>query len=385
MTSTPPAARVPDPPVRAALVGLGSVSDLDRLGDVDIPAVDVVAPVDLVEERRLRHPRTGVGPPRWSTDLVVDGLRLGLAASASHDGGGIGIDPATSSDGRRSTSARYPQGREHTGSTPVMTNGPFAAATAVEEAGADGYRGSIVPGWDIGGNANGGYLLAMGARALVAATGRPDPVTVTAHFLSPGKPGPVDISTVVVKEGRRFATGSATVRAAGRPLLAVLGTFGDLSDDPGALLVDGSPPDLPPVDDCVHFAPTATFPPPFNGHVDLHLHPDDIGFTRGARSGVARVRGWFRLPHGEPTDTVALLCALDAFPPTIFNADLPVGWTPTVELTAHVRSRPAPGGLRCRFTTRFVTSGFLEEDGEVWDADDRLVAQSRQLALVPRG
>ena len=266
-----------------------------------------------------------------------------------------------------------------------MPTRPFADATAVVATGDDTYRATIADGWDIAGNANGGYLLAMGARALVTASGRPDPVTVTAHFLSPGRPGPVDITTAVVKEGRRFATGSATLRTAGRPLLAVLGTFGDLSEDPGALLVDGSPPDLPPVEDCVHIAPTSTFPPPFNGRVDLHLHPDDAPFARGARSGVARLRGWFRLPHGEPVDTVGLLCALDAFPPTIFNADLPVGWTPTVELTAHVRARPTGEWLRCRFTTRFVTSGFLEEDGEIWDAEDRLVAQSRQLALVPRG
>ena len=62
-----------------------------------------------------------------------------------------------------------------------------------------------------------------------------------------------------------------------------------------------------------------------------------------------------------------------------------IAWTPTVELTAHIRANPAPGWLRCRFSTRFVTAGFLEEDGEVWDSTGRLVGQSRQLALVPRG
>jgi acyl-CoA thioesterase len=53
-------------------------------------------------------------------------------------------------------------------------------------------------------------------------------------------------------------------------------------------------------------------------------------------------------------------------------------------MTTHVRAMPAPGWLRCRFTTRFVTGGLLEEDGEIWDQSGRLVALSRQLALVPR-
>ena len=258
-----------------------------------------------------------------------------------------------------------------------MTTGPFAAATAVAPTGAGTFSAEILPGWDIAGNANGGYLLSIAARALLDATGRPDPVTITGHYLAPGKPGAVEIATDVVKEGKRFATGRASLMANGRPLLTVLGTFGDLDEDHGALLVDGYPPDLPPVDECVHVAATDTFPPPFMGKVELHLHPDDVGFAEG-------VRGWFQLLQGESTDTVALLCALDAFPPTIFNTNLPVAWTPTVELTCHLRTRPVPGPLRCQFTTRFVTGGFLEEDGEVWDVDGRLVAQSRQLALVPR-
>ena len=266
-------------------------------------------------------------------------------------------------------------------STPVG----FASDTAVHLESAGRWTTEIKTGWDIVGNANGGYLLCLVARAMREAAGRPDPVTVTGHFLSPGRPGAAHVSTEVVKHGRTFAAATGSLEAGGKRLLHVLGTFGDLSASEGPERVEAAPPELPPPDECVSVVPSGLFPPPFMGRVDLRLHPDDAGFATGSPSGALRVRGWFRLPDGEPIDTLALLLAVDAFPPTAFNARLPVAWTPTIELTAHVRARPSPGWLRCVFTTRFVTGGFLEEDGEIWDGTGRLVAQSRQLALIPRG
>jgi acyl-CoA thioesterase len=272
----------------------------------------------------------------------------------------------------------------------------FRAATAVEPSGSplsaadqaagatSHWSGAIAEGWDIAGNANGGYLLAIAARAMSAAIGRPDPVTVTAHFLNPGNPGPVSVAVEITKQGRTFGTATATLAAEDRPLLRVLGTFGELGDQLGPQLVDLEPPPMPSPEKCIPVEPTDTFPPPFMGKVELRLHPDDATFLRGNPSGHARMRGWFRLRDGEVTDTIALLCAADAFPPTVFNANLPVAWTPTIELTTHVRYRPEPNWLRCRFATHFVSGGFLEEDGEIWDDTGRLVAQSRQLALVPR-
>jgi acyl-CoA thioesterase len=260
----------------------------------------------------------------------------------------------------------------------------FAADTAVIREDAGRYRAAIAPGWDIGGNANGGYLLGLMARALADATGRSDPVTLTGHFLSPGKPGAVSIETEVARGGRRFATASGVLRDdSGKPLLQVLGTFGELGASDAPERVDAAPPELPAPNACVGMT-GGEMTSSFRQRVDLRLHPEDAGFAQGAPSGEMRVRGWFRLPGDEPVDTLALLLGTDSFPPTIFNAKIPMGWVPTLELTTHVRARPVPGWLRCAFSTRFVTGGFLEEDGELWDESGRLVAQSRQLALVPR-
>ncbi len=228
-------------------------------------------------------------------------------------------------------------------------------------------------------------MLAVAGRAMAEHLGRPDPVTVTGHFLAPGKTGPLEVEVTTVRAGGRFSTARADVLAGDKVLLSTLGTFSDLSDAGEPLRVEGSPPDLPPLGDCKDAGAVEFDPPSFMNRVELFLHPDDAGFGRGEPSGEARVRGWFRLPGDEPVDAIALLCVLDAFPPTVFNMSLPRGWVPTLEFTAHVRGRPAPGALACEFSTRFVTGGFLEEDGLIWDSTGRLVGQSRQLALLPRG
>ena len=253
------------------------------------------------------------------------------------------------------------------------------------------FEASIEEGWGIHGNANGGYLIAMAARAMAKRAGRPDPATITAHYLSPGKPGKIQIKTEMVKEGRKFATVTASMRGAKtdptspepRPILQVMGAFTDLSAASGPELVDGSPPDLPPVEECVGTDTKEMSSPEFFNQVEVRLHPDDAKFSVQP-SGQALTRGYFRLLNDEPMDAIALLLATDALPPTVFNANLPVSWVPTVELTAHVRAQPVPGWLRCEFRTRFVTGGFLEEDGLVWDESGQMVAQSRQLALIPQ-
>lgn len=263
----------------------------------------------------------------------------------------------------------------------------FARASALTRADDTTWQGEIPPGWDIFGKANGGFLLGIAARSGVLTSGRPDPVTITGHFLAPAPTGPISVATEILKEGRRFATVRSEIYSgSGQILLAALGSYGDLAPGDAPERVAAVQPELPPVEDCVRVEPTATLPPPFMGRVDLRLHPDDIPSGRAGPDGQIRLRGWFRWRDSEPLDTVGLIVAADAFPPTAFSADLPVGWVPTLELTTHVRERPVPDDwLRCSFTTRFITGGFIEEDGELWAESGRLIAQSRQLALISRG
>lgn len=262
----------------------------------------------------------------------------------------------------------------------------LAQATTVRSLGGGRFEAEVAEGWDIGGNANGGYLLSIVGRAVTEATGRPDVVTITGHYLAPGKPGPARVEVDVLRAGGRHATASAVLESGGRPALAVVATMTDLDDASGPEQIDAAAPDLPRPEDCIAFEPAdGAGPPSFAGQVEMRLHPDDAAFAQGRPSGRARMRGWFRLRDGEIPDSIALVLATDAFPPTIFNADLPVAWTPTIELTAHVRAHAPAGWWRCAFVTRFISGGYLEADGEIWDEAGHLLAESRQLALVPRG
>ncbi|MCH7846237.1 MAG: thioesterase family protein [Acidobacteria bacterium] len=260
----------------------------------------------------------------------------------------------------------------------------FASATAVSHVMGDVYQSAVEPGWDILGATNGGYLMALSARAMAQVAERPHPVTITAHFLNPAGPGSVTIDTNLLKTGKRFATVQARLNDPQHSLVALQGTFGDLQPSSALKRFEAGPPELPPPEECVGVEPADTFPPPIFAKIEVRLHPDDVPLLSDSPRQ-PRIRGWFRLRNGEPIDTFAVLLAVDGFPPAIFNTDQPPAWTPTVELTAHVRAVPVRDGwLACAFTTRFITGGFLEEDGEVWDATGRLIAQSRQLALVPR-
>lgn len=244
--------------------------------------------------------------------------------------------------------------------------------------------GTIPPRWDIMGNVNGGALLAIAAAGLRTVSGRPDPISVTAHYLSPGREGPVEVQAEVAKAGRRFATASGVLRQGDRDLLRVVGTFGDLTAMSGGYRhVTGEPPALAPIEACV---PRTVAAPQvvFQERVSLALDPSCAGFWNGAKSGRAEVLGWISLADGRPIDTLSLLMIADALPPTVFNIDAPDGWVPTLELTVHVRAVPVDGPLRVRVRTQFVHGGLFEEDGEYWDRAGTLVAQSRQLALLPR-
>lgn len=270
----------------------------------------------------------------------------------------------------------------------VEPAGTFAAASGVRLIGDGRWESELGEGWDILGNTNGGYMLAIASRAASGATEGRVPVTITGHFTRPGRAGPVVVETDVVRSGRRLSVVRSRMLQGEHLLLETLGSFTEpQADTPEVLLADAVPVALPPPEDCVRarWDGVAPFPPPMMDRIDLRVSPRLAGMFTTGPYGEAALEGWFRLLDGEPLDPHALVLAADAFPPTAFTAGLPVGWTPTIELTVHIRNPNVTGWIRCEFISRFVSGGYIEEDGLFWDESETLVAQSRQLALVAKG
>jgi acyl-CoA thioesterase len=246
------------------------------------------------------------------------------------------------------------------------------------------FSGHVDPAWNIGANPNGGYLLALAAQALRQRTpAQPDPLSITVHYLRPGLAGlPCRIETQLLRSGRTLSTVRATLVQEGSARLEVLAAMGDLGAPDGAAppLLTLPMPDIPPPEACTgRSAPAQGVDLAILDRLDVRLHPDQ---AKPGAAGQARVSGWIRFTDGRAPDALACLLMADAFPPAVFGLLGMVGWVPTIELTVHLRRRPAPGWLLGEFWSHDLRDGRVVEDGALWDATGQLVVQSRQLALV---
>jgi acyl-CoA thioesterase len=253
--------------------------------------------------------------------------------------------------------------------------------TAVHHDGDGSYTTRLSGAWSIGANPNGGYAVLSVLRAMADAAQRPDPVSLTVHYLRPAI-GDADglITTTVVRAGRTATNVAATLTQHGAARLTVAGILGDLStpasEAPDPALTVPAPP-IPPPDECVDRAE-------LNQGVALPLLSRvDVRVRRDAAPGPdATVDGWIRLRDGTPPAVAWLPLFADAFPPAVHAKVTRVGWVPTLELTVHVRRRPVAGWVQARLTCDDVAGGRMIETASLWDASGALVARSRQLGML---
>ncbi|TDT32553.1 thioesterase family protein [Naumannella halotolerans] len=272
----------------------------------------------------------------------------------------------------------------------------FDASTQVERSTDDPgvSTGSFDGSWQVGNGINGGVVLSTTARGLAAALGddrHPDPLAITGTYLSASTAGPLTVTAEVARRGGSISSGTATLAqpdAAGalQTRAIVQGVFGDLSQLPDDSEVRRDPPQMPAPEDCL----PATMAPPhitesakYLNNLDLRFDPATVQWALGQPARRGMIQAWVRFPDGREPDPFALLFLVDCLPPVLADFGR-FGWSPTLQLSAYIRARPAPGALLVRHETEHVSGGQFEEDVRIWDSEGTLVAQGRQLARTPR-
>ncbi|MBL1075716.1 thioesterase family protein [Nocardia sp. 2] len=257
------------------------------------------------------------------------------------------------------------------------------------------FQGVIDPIWTIGPKVHGGTMVAGSAAAATTWLRRtaPDhsamfPIAASTDFLGAPDPGEVEYEVRIRKIGRQICLVDSTLIQNGRTLVHTAFTFSHLDDsepawtadhaddmtaEPGPLALHYD--DSNPMGEMVHVAQGSS----------VALDGKWARFICG-KQGDPALRLWIRPRAGDEQnpDVAAYfaMMAADMSPPVPFNLGR-FGWSPTVQLTTYLRRRPAPGWLRVIATSREVGGRMFDEDQIVVDSTGAVVAQSRQLALIP--
>jgi acyl-CoA thioesterase len=268
----------------------------------------------------------------------------------------------------------------------------FELDTSVQRVSPGEYRAEVVRSWWIVNGPNGGFVAALVLRAIVAEVADPQrrPRSLTLHYLRAPTEGPVRIDVTVERSGRTVTNVSARLSQEGRTMALALAAlavdragpvaFDDTTGLPS--MEDGTPVPMPEQVPSTEVDRDRDVP--LREHYDLRWVLGDPPFQPRSAGAVARCGGWLRPAERVPIDEVVLAAMSDAWLPPVFSRHAVALAVPTVDLTIHFRSSPSDPLDFCfvEFDSPVAHGGYLVEHGRLWDRHGRLLAESRQLAVL---
>jgi hypothetical protein len=267
----------------------------------------------------------------------------------------------------------------------------FDAATQVRATGRPyEFETDVHPLWTVGDKPNGGYLLALLGRA-ARTTGREvggrswEIVSSAITYLRPPELGPATITTGLLRQGRSAAQVRAVLRQEDTDIVEATSVLADLPAHAQTRYDATAPLTAPDPEDCLPLPPRIPGGPKVGVMqvTQLRLDPATMPFgeSRASSEAKAELQGWSRFADGRDPDPLSLLFFNDAIPPATFRIGS-TGWVPTLQMSAYVRARPAPGWLGIRMTANLVADGMVDETCVLWDSTGQVVAQATQLARL---
>lgn len=248
------------------------------------------------------------------------------------------------------------------------------------------WQGKVSKNWFFGSAPHGGYMMSMAARAMSQLFSQDEykhtvPVSITATFVEQAAAGDVNGTIEVQRRGKRFTQAVSKVMQDGRPCLQLVAVYGAQELYDGEVCSDFVAPIIPCPQECV---PLSSRGIPFRDQVETRLVPEDARYFPNGGKEQMELLGWVRFTDGRQVDLVSLAVFADAFPRATVLRTGVTGWIPSLDLTIQCMGIPAPGFIATRFRSRMLGNGLLEEQGELWDSDGKLVAVCRQSAIQRR-
>jgi acyl-CoA thioesterase len=258
----------------------------------------------------------------------------------------------------------------------------FERDTSVNEVEPGVFDGHINRDWWIVFGPNGGFLAAMLVKAMSAAADDHTraPRSLTIHYTAAPREGAIRIRTTIERAGRSLTTISARMEQGDRLIALAIGAFS--SERTSAIEFSHAPAPTVPLPEAVEPIEDRRELPPFTRQWEVRPAVGIQPFTGANES--ALVGGWIKPLDPHPIDAALVAQLTDAWIPAVFVRLTEPDAVPTIDLTIHFRGDLPlePDYVLSTFETRLSTGGFIEEDGYIWARDGRLIAHSRQLALL---
>lgn len=275
-------------------------------------------------------------------------------------------------------SATEPTGTDRAGARRT----DFQTDTAAEPIGDHRYRVELNDRWWIGSGPNGGYVAALMLEAMSHEAVSDQPArSLTVHYLRPPAIGPAEVEVTIERAGHATAFISSRLIQDDQIQATAMAVFSAVREGPE--FDQTVMPDVPAPEDGEELdtqqAPVAVF----NQYRAIML--DGIPYSGASR---ARTTGWVRLRDGQPMTAVLAAAMLDVWFPAPFVSLTKTALAPTLEYTVHfprelpVTGAEEPDWTLIRLTADEARDGHFSEDGELWSRDGKLLARSRQIALL---
>lgn len=265
-----------------------------------------------------------------------------------------------------------------------MSTYAFDTAVASTPLGEGRHQVTVTTDWNTAnGTPNGGYVLGLVLNAVLQETPDPDPLSIAMTFFRPAVAGEAEVRVREVRAGRRVSTYDALLVQGGKEVAHAVVSTHDWDKAGSVAHTPHDAPRMPTPEACADL--TSVIPPDMVPILGRYAYRAAAipGWLEGTPTGTTESLCWIRASDERPVDALLAGAMTDAFPPV--TAEIGHLGSATIQLTVHFRRRPETTWALGHVVTRHVIDGYADEDVELWDDQGRLIAQSRQLAILANG